>query len=52
MSGRVVKILVDKEVNAGYYTANWDAKGLPAGIYFAKFTVDDYRSTKKLILLK
>ena len=62
VSGRVVKTLVNGNKEPGYYTANWDAQGLPAGIYFAKFcakgtsapggVAGDYSSTKKLILVR
>ena len=52
MAGRLVKVLVNEEKETGYYKeANWDTRGLATGIYFVKFTVGDYKTVKKLVLI-
>ncbi|MFC2102946.1 choice-of-anchor D domain-containing protein [Bacteroidota bacterium] len=50
--GREVKILVDKEMNAGNYTVDFNAAGLASGIYFYTLNADEFISTKKMILLR
>jgi len=58
VTGRLVKNLVNKNMEAGYHTITWQPKGLASGIYFAKLKVhadlgsDSYADTKKLILLR
>ncbi|MBA7516841.1 Outer membrane protein assembly factor BamB [subsurface metagenome] len=57
VNGRVVKILVNGEIDAGYYTACWDGrddvgKKAPSGVYFLKFTAGDYSATEKLLLIR
>ncbi len=52
VTGRCVKILIDDEKNIGYYKVKWDGEEFSTGIYFAKFVAGDYKSTKKLILMK
>ncbi|MBI4723030.1 MAG: T9SS type A sorting domain-containing protein [Candidatus Stahlbacteria bacterium] len=50
-SGRLVKNLVNG-YRAGSYQVDWDTEGLAGGVYFIKLDSDNYRMTKKLILLK
>jgi hypothetical protein len=50
--GREVDILIDKEMTAGNYNADWNASNFAAGIYFYSITVNDFTSTKKMVLLK
>jgi len=50
--GREVEMLLDKKLDAGNYDANWNATNYAAGIYFYSITVNDFVSTKKMVLLK
>ncbi|MDD5528681.1 MAG: PQQ-binding-like beta-propeller repeat protein [bacterium] len=52
ITGSCVKTLVNEEKQAGSYSVNFDAKGLTTGIYFVKLKTDNYRETKKLILMR
>ncbi|MFA5032072.1 MAG: LamG-like jellyroll fold domain-containing protein [bacterium] len=52
LSGRCLKELVNKEKLPGYYKITLITKNYPAGIYFAKFSADTYKATKKLILMR
>ncbi|MGD0038485.1 MAG: choice-of-anchor D domain-containing protein, partial [Bacteroidota bacterium] len=50
--GREVAILVDEFKNAGRYSVIWNATRCASGVYFCRLTMGDYRSIKKLLLLK
>jgi hypothetical protein len=57
VTGRLVKTLVDREQEVGYYSVEWDGKDgrgreAPSGIYFYRLQSGTYTATKKLILLK
>jgi flagellar hook assembly protein FlgD len=54
--GRLIKTLVDKEMDSGHYEVEWDGKDsfgekVPTGIYFCKLQVGEFKTMKKLILL-
>ena len=56
-AGQLVSTLVDQELGAGYYTAEWDRTGrfgnrVPSGIYSYRLQAGDFTSTKKMILLR
>jgi len=50
--GREVELLVDQKMDAGNYNADWNATNYAAGIYFYSIQVNDFVSTKKMVLLK
>ncbi len=50
--GEEVAVLLDKEFTAGTYEVNWNATGLPSGVYFYQLKTEGYVETKKMILLK
>lgn len=50
--GREVSTIVNQHLNAGQYTADFDAAGLASGIYFYTITAGDFTSTKKMMLVK
>ena len=52
IQGSLVTTLVDKELDAGYHTVEWNASGLASGVYFYRFKSGSYVSTKRLLLLK
>ncbi|MCK4256265.1 T9SS type A sorting domain-containing protein, partial [candidate division WOR-3 bacterium] len=57
VSGRVVKVLVDSKIEAGYYKKNWDGryeggKEVTSGIYFYQIQAGNYTCTKKMILMR
>ena len=39
-SGKAVKVLVDKKIQAGTYTTQWNANGMAKGSYFASGSKD------------
>ena len=57
LMGRSIKTLVDNKQIAGSRSVRWDATNnvgqpIPAGMYVYSIQADDFRQTKKMILLK
>ena len=57
MLGRLVTTLADNKHSAGFKQVHWDAtnrfgKKVSAGLYLYTIQADDFRQTKKMILLK
>lgn len=57
MLGRLVATLADNKHSAGFKQVHWDAtnrfgKKVSAGLYLYTIQADDFRQTKKMILLK
>ena len=50
--GNEVATLVDEYKHAGSYRVEWDATGLPSGIYFYQLKSERFVETKKMILNK
>ena len=50
--GRTVDILIDRNIAEGTHSIQWNAAGLPSGIYFAELVAGDFRSVQKLMLMK
>lgn len=52
MLGREVSALVSKEQSAGEYKVQFDATSLPSGMYVYSIVAGEFRSSKKLLLIK
>ncbi len=52
MLGREVTVLVDAEKPAGRYSIEFDGSKLASGIYIYQLRVNDYLTSKKMLLLK
>ena len=50
--GEEVAQLYNGERETGRYTFEFDASGLPSGIYFYQLKAGSFTETKKMILLK
>ena len=50
--GKEVETLVKEPKNQGRYTVNFNASGLASGIYIYQIRVNDYVSSKQMLLLK
>jgi hypothetical protein len=56
VSGREAATLIDKEMTAGYYSAQFDGTNLSSGVYFYRVIAtgngQKYSDTKKMVLIK
>jgi hypothetical protein len=50
--GQEVATLVNEFKAAGRYSAVWDAKGIPSGVYFCRLQAGSVAETKKMTLMK
>jgi pectate lyase len=50
--GREVATIVSEHLTAGYHSRQWNADGLPSGIYFYRLQAGTFTQTKKLVLLR
>lgn len=51
--GRTVDVLINNEqMGAGTHSVKWNARNMPAGIYFYKLNTGSFSAVKKLVLLK
>lgn len=52
MLGREVVTLVNGNLNAGTYNADWNALNFAGGVYFYKLDTEGFMETKKMVLVK
>ena len=52
LSGKEITTLVSAKRASGKNLVEWNAKGLPSGMYVYQLRVGDFTETKKLILQK
>ena len=52
INGKEIKSLINENLNAGVYETKFDGSRLSSGIYFYMLSVKDFKSTKKLMLIK
>jgi len=50
--GNEVTTLVNSEKSAGVYKVEWNATGIPSGVYFYQLKTEGFVETKKMILLR
>lgn len=50
--GQAVQVLVNETQNSGSYSSTFDASALSSGFYFYRLEVNDFASTKKMMLIK
>ena len=52
IQGKEIETLVNKELRPGGYKIDWNAANYPSGVYFYTISADDYKETKKMVLIK
>ncbi len=52
MLGERVGTLVNEVKSPGEYSAEWNAEGMPSGVYFYKMEAGNFSATRRLLLLK
>jgi hypothetical protein len=50
--GREVSTLLSEELSVGTYSRRWNAEGLGSGVYFCRLQADQFRETRRLLLLR
>ncbi len=50
--GREVATLVNEVKQPGTYSVQWDASGVPSGVYYYRMQSGEYMSAKKMLVLK
>jgi hypothetical protein len=50
--GKEIAILVNENLKAGTYNADWNASKYPSGVYFYKLVTEGFSETKKMVLIK
>jgi N-acetylmuramoyl-L-alanine amidase len=50
--GKEIAVLVNDNLNAGNYSANFDASSISSGVYFYTLITDNFIQSKKMILMK
>ncbi|MFQ5583753.1 MAG: T9SS type A sorting domain-containing protein [Calditrichia bacterium] len=57
VSGRQVRVLLKKQMSAGYHTATWDGRNdngvqVGTGVYFYHITAGDFSQVRKMLLVR
>jgi hypothetical protein len=50
--GREVAALVDERKEAGEYTSEWKAEGMPSGVYYYRLVTGNRIETRKAVLIR
>lgn len=57
VAGRLVRRLVDEELEARWHAVQWDGldgrgRRVPSGVYFYRLVATDYSATRKMLVVK
>lgn len=52
VNGRIISILINSYMDAGYHSVVWDASSYASGVYFVKMIAGEFIYTQKLMLIK
>ena len=52
ITGKQIKTLISEKLTTGIHRIEWNAEGMPAGIYFLRLKTNKIVETKKLMLLR
>jgi hypothetical protein len=50
--GREVTTLVNEKLQPGTYEIEWDGNNFASGIYYYSLEADNFKETKKMVLMK
>ncbi|MDY0082001.1 MAG: T9SS type A sorting domain-containing protein, partial [Ignavibacteriaceae bacterium] len=50
--GKEVRVLINEEKKAGFYTIEFNATDLTSGVYYYKLSTDSFSATRKMTILK
>ena len=52
ITGREVARLIDEVLNAGNHTIQWNASGVPSGMYIYSLTAGSFKQAKRMTVIK
>nr|HMT12412.1 T9SS type A sorting domain-containing protein [Ignavibacteria bacterium] len=52
VSGRLIQVLLENNLQAGEYEIEFHGTALPSGVYYYRLESGSYCETKKMVLLK
>jgi hypothetical protein len=52
LTGKLIDVLVNREIKAGSYEVKWNGTNYASGIYFYKFESVDYTKVERMVLIK
>jgi hypothetical protein len=52
IQGQLVKRLVSGYKTPGYHTAQWDASGIPAGVYLYRLSAGEFTKTRTMVIVR
>ncbi len=52
VKGNLVETLVNQNMKPGTYNVDWDANNYSSGVYYYTLSADNYKSTRKMVLVK
>jgi len=52
ITGKLVTTLINKQLNIGYHSIDWDGTNHSSGMYFGRMESGDYVESQKLLLVK
>jgi hypothetical protein len=52
ISGQIMETLVNEQLEAGRYHANFDATNYPSGVYFYKIITESFIDVKRMLVIK
>ena len=50
--GQLVEILINENLEPGYYSIEWDGSKFSSGVYFYRITAGEFLASAKCLLLK
>jgi hypothetical protein len=50
--GKDIATIVSSELPAGYHSKQWNASGMPSGVYFCRLQTGTFSMTNKMVLLR
>lgn len=52
ITGKEIVTLVNEKLNAGSYSVDWDGSNYTSGVYLYRLAADDFKYTKRMVLVK
>jgi len=52
ITGRIVSVLVNEQLQPGKYEIDWNAENLTSGVYFYTLSTGNFKDTKKMLVIK